>query len=367
MRTLFTPLAAVAALAALTGCGGGGGGSGTGALKVTMHDTAVDTAENVFVTVDAVEIFRSDGAGGEIKETLVSTPAQYDLLTLQDGVEAVLGTGQFPVGDYTSIRLIIGVDSKSDIETLPADELKNYIVIDGVAYALIVPSGAQTGIKFNHVFTLSSDVIKTLTFDFDVRQSVHQRGHQPVFNLRPTLRLVDTVISGTISGTVSTSDDSAIPAGTVVSAQQAGVEVASATVDVASGAYLIGPLLAGSYDLVAIAPGYGIQTELGVVVVAQTDSAGHDFVLTPSAVGDVNGTVAVTTTLPENVVVSLMSGGFLVAQTGIDSATGAYAFTGVAVGDYTVVATDVTIPASTDSGAATVTDGATTTVDLTLP
>lgn len=353
------------ALFVLAACGGGsaGTGDGTGTLTVKMHDTPVDGAENVFVTVARVEVFRTEG-GAEIRETLVDTPAQYDLLELQNGVEAVLGTEELPVGEYHSIRLIVAADSKQDIQTLPPESLNNYIVIDGTAYPLIVPSGAQTGIKMNHRFTLKEDEITTLTFDFDVRKSVHQRGHQGIFNLRPTLRLVDTVVSGTISGNVVTDDASPLPAGTVVSAQQGGAEVASATVDVTSGDYRIGPLVAGTYDLVVIAPGYGFASETGVVVTPQEDSAGHDVTLAASAVGDLDGTVAVTDTVPEDVTVELVWNGFVVATTGIDPVTGAYGFTGVPVGDYTVVAGDGT---STTSGTGTVPDGASVTVDLTLP
>ncbi len=353
----------LALLAACGGGSGGGGGSGTGTLQLRMQDTPVDEAENVFVTVARVEVFRSvDGEG--VRETLVDTPAQYDLLELQNGVTAVLGTGEFPVGDYRSIRLIIAPDSRQDIQTLPADQLNNYIVIAGVAYPLIVPSGAQTGIKFNHHFTLTADAITVLTFDFDVRRSVHQRGHQDIFNLRPTLRLIDTVVSGSIAGTVSTSDASPLPVGTVVSAQQAGIEVASATVDVTTGAYVIGPVLSGTYDLVVISPGFGFASESGVVVTAQQQTAGHDFTLTAAAAGTVDGTVTLTTVLAENVTMQLRWNGFLVASTGIDNVTGAYGFAAVPVGTYDVVATDGT---SSVTGSAVVADGAATTVDLTLP
>jgi hypothetical protein len=353
----------VVALGLLAACGGGGGAPGTGTLQVRMRDTPVDAAERVFVTIARVEVFRSD-ANGQARETLVDTPAQYDLLELQHGVEAVLGTAKFPVGDYSSIRLVIAPDSRHEIDSQPADTLNNYIVIDGVAYPLIVPSGPQTGIKLNHHFTLSADQITVLTFDFDVRRSVHQRGHQGVFNLRPTLRLIDTVVSGTVSGTVTTSDASTLPAGTIVSAQQAGAEVASTAVDTTTGTYLLGPLLAGTYDLVVIAPGYGFVSESGVGVLAQQDSAGHDFVLTPAGVGDVAGTIAFTTTLPDEVTVDLLWSGFVVAATGIDDVTGAYAFVGVPAGSYTVRASDGTADVS---GPATVTTGAATTVDLTLP
>ena len=368
MRTArFRPLALfVLPLALLGGCGGGGGGgsSGMATLQVRMQDTPVDDAEHVYVTVDRVEVFRTEGAT-EIRETLVDVPAQYDLLALQNGLSAVLGTAQFPPGDYASIRLIVAADSRQDIARLPADQLNNHIVIGGTAYPLIVPSGAQTGIKFNHHFTLSADEITVLSFDFDVRRSVHQRGHQDVFNLRPTLRLIDTVVSGSIVGTVTTSDASPLPTGTVVSAQQSGVEVASAMVDGTTGTYTIGPILAGTYDLVVIAPGYDFQSKTGVVVTAQQQTTGHDFTLTAAGgLGDVSGTVTFATIMPENVTVQLRWSGFLVASTGIDTVTGAYGLTGVPAGTYDVVATDGT---ASVTGPATVTDATATTVDLTLP
>lgn len=363
-RSLSARLLALLPLGLLCACGGGGAGSGSGlgTLQVKLQDTPVDEAEHVYVTIDRVEVFR-DEAGTEVRETLTDVPAQHDLLELQNGVAAVLGTAQFPTGTYRSIRLIVAADSRQDIATLPAAELNNYIVIAGTAYPLIVPSGQQTGIKLNHTFTLSADAITVLTFDFDVRRSVHQRGHQGVFNLRPTLRLIDTVVSGTISGTVTTSDTSPLPAGTVVSAQQGGKEAASALVDTATGGYVLGPVLAGAYDLVVIAPGYGFASEAGVSVAAEQDSAGHDFVLTAASTGDIAGTVAVTVTLPEAVTVTLTWNGFAVASTGIDSA-GAYGFAGVPAGDYTVSASDGTAPVS---AAASVTAASTTTVDLTLP
>lgn len=366
-RLRIRPLALfVLPLTLLAACGGGGGGgaSGMGTLQVRMQDTPVDDAEHVYVTVDRVEVFRTEGAT-EIRETVVDVPAQYDLLELQNGLSAVLGTGRFPPGDYASIRLIVAADSRQDVATLPADQLKNHIVIGGTAYPLIVPSGAQTGIKFNHHFTLSADEITVLSFDFDVRRSIHQRGHQDVFNLRPTLRLIDTVVSGSIAGTVTTSDASPLPTGTVVSAQQSGAEVASAVVDGTTGAYVIGPVLAGTYDLVVIAPGFDFQSETGVVVTAQQQTVGHDFTLVAAAgLGDVGGTVSLTTTPPESVTMELRWNGLLVASTGIDTVTGAYGFTGVPAGTFDVVATDGT---ASVTGPATITDATTTTVDLTLP
>jgi hypothetical protein len=382
-RAPWRTLLGLFSLGLLGACGGGGAGGGAdpsaATLRVRMQDTPVDGADQVIVTIDRVEVFRR-GASGEVKETLVSTPAQYDLLELQNGISTLLGSGHFPDGDYSSIRLIVAADSKHDLATLPADQLKNYIVVDGVACPLIVPSGSQSGIKLNHGFTLSPGAVTELTLDFDVRKSVHQRGHRHQFNLCPSIRVIETpggtpgptpgptpgATLGTISGTVSTADASPLPAGTVVSAQQFGSEIASAIVDSATGAYHLASLPDGLYDLVALAPGYGFAYETGVSVIAPQDSSGHDFWLSPASTGGISGQVAFSTTDPSIVVVHVVWNGFLVASTGIDPVTGDYGFTSLPIGDYNVAATDGTLTYS-GSDPTTVTDGGTATADFTLP
>lgn len=227
------------ALALLAACGGGGasglGGSSatTGGLVVRMHDGPIEAADRVYVTIESVEVFRTTD-GVDIHETVAATPGQYDLLELQHGVEAVLGTGQFTPGLYHSIRLVVARDSKRDMKTLPADQLKNYIVIDGTPYPLVVPSGEQTGIKLGKNFTIAAGATTVLTLDFDLRKSVHSCGRNHVYRLKPRIKVVPTQVEGDASGLagmISTTDGTGIPSGTVVSAQQNGVEIASVEPD----------------------------------------------------------------------------------------------------------------------------------------
>jgi hypothetical protein len=75
--------------------------------------------------------------------------------------------------------------------------------------------------------------------------------------------VVPTVVDadGGVAGTVTTTD-SRPPGRDVVSAQQGGVEVASTAVDEVGGYVLALP--DGTYDLVAIAPGYAYASLAGV-------------------------------------------------------------------------------------------------------
>lgn len=415
-------------LSGLAACGGGGAGGGaslptTGNVVVRMHDAPTEGIEHVYVTIERVEVRREvdgaddaedtpdvetadrraggrggdddrdgkggrddgkdgkdDGKGGkdrgdrgrddgdddnDVIETIASVPGQYDLLELQNGVEAVLGGGSFAPGRYHSIRLIIARDSKDDRETLPAELLKNYVVVEGLPYPLVVPSGEQTGIKLGHEFTIEAGVTTVLTLDFDVRRSVHQCGRGHVYRLKPRIRVVPKVVEpdgseapAAIAGTVTTTDFSGLPAGTVVSAQQNGSEVASVAVDELGGYALT--LADGTYDLVAIAPGYDYASITGVVISGGVAAGSLDLAVAPASVGSIYGTVSPA---GENLTVRLLWNGLVVATVGADPVTGEYLLDAVPAGDYTVEASDGT---ATASGAATVDGGAGTLVDLGL-
>src|SRR5262245_23091520 len=102
---------ALAAALSLGACGGGGGALSvpTGGLVVQMHDSPIsstDSVTHVYVTIDSVEVARVED-GEEVHEPIASSPGKYDLLELQHGVEAVIGGGSFPAGDYRWIRLIV--------------------------------------------------------------------------------------------------------------------------------------------------------------------------------------------------------------------------------------------------------------------
>ena len=97
--------------------------------------------------------------------TITTTPAQYDLLALQNGVTALLGSALIPVGDYEQLRLV--VDSARI--TLAA----GFTFSDGTTMKTMnVPSGMEWGIKVNFAGPVHVDPgHTTVTVDFDVSQS----------------------------------------------------------------------------------------------------------------------------------------------------------------------------------------------------
>lgn len=358
---------ALGAALSLAACGGGGAGGGaavptTGSLVVRMHDHPIEAADHVYVTIESVEVIK-DVDGEDVHETVTSVPGQYDLLELQHGVEAVLGGASFAPGDYHSIRLVVASDSRHDRRTLPADLLKNYIVVDGVPYPLEVPSGEQTGIKLGHEFTIEAGMTTVLTLDFDVRKSVTRCGHGHVYRLKPRIKVVPVESTGAtgLSGTITTTDGTGLPAGTVVSAQQNGVEVGSVQPD-GFGSYSLAGLADGTYDLVVIAPGYDYASETGVTVANGGATGSHDFAVAPASTGSIFGVVM---PVSDDVTVRLLWNGFVVATVGADPTTGDYVVDNLPAGDYTIVAIDEST-AATASTDVSVTGGVPTELDFWL-
>src|SRR5262245_35905391 len=206
MTTLATPprCLLVAYLLCLAGCGGGGGSAPgeTGQLKLSITDAPLDDATNVVVQFHAVA-FKREGAPPERIETLTPSPRQLDLMQYQQGRTAVLLDNiELPAGRYEWLRLI--VDNEPNVRD-------SYVVLTtGAECELIIPSGAESGLKLNRGFTLAAGGSVALTIDFDLRQSIHappgRRGTTPsctqAYLMRPTLRVVEDANVGAIAGTV---------------------------------------------------------------------------------------------------------------------------------------------------------------------
>ncbi len=162
----------------------------TGILKITMIDSPANFSQ-VNIVVDSVQahISTSGSTGGWY--TLNNVPATYDLLTLVNGANAVIGQDTLPAGNYSQIRLYIGTGSN--------------IVLNSQTHALTTPSGSQSGIKLNVHATIQAGMTYNLTIDFDANQSIVVTGApiNPKYILKPVIRTAATATTGIISGVVS--------------------------------------------------------------------------------------------------------------------------------------------------------------------
>ena len=202
---LRNSLIALALGTLLSACGGSNGGPGTGMLNLEITDSPVDEADAVVVVFTGVEVKPVDGDVLTFPycDPLVdvSLCKDIDLMLLQDGATTdLLNDEELPAGEYAWIRLKVYTDAAAP------DASYIQITTDSVAgtYRLSIPSGNETGLKLVSGFTIAQGSIKRLVIDFDLRKSVlAPPGINPLYVLKPTLRLIDQQDSATIVGDVN--------------------------------------------------------------------------------------------------------------------------------------------------------------------
>ena len=174
----------------LAGCGDGGSSGGTGgSLNLGVTDAPVDGVTKVVIEFSEVQVHSSTG---DTLDFVLPAPQQIDLLALAGGKHALLLDHQaLAAGQYEWIRLFV-------------NEADSYVMTDtGAQHALHIPSNAQTGLKLNRPFTLAANGVASFIVDFNLHQSLHlPQGNGQPYLLRPTLRIVDAVTTGSINGTV---------------------------------------------------------------------------------------------------------------------------------------------------------------------
>ena len=182
-----------AAALAIAGCGGGGNVSSSSMMRLSVADAPVDGAEKVVVVFTGVELIPNSGNPVTINFAM---PRTIDLLNDSGTASAVLFNQPIPAGSYGQIRLLVTADG---------DAGNSYIVMsDGSMHGLMVPSGAQTGLKLVSGFDVPSSGVVDYTIDFDLRQAIVCPGGQsPACTLKPVERLVDNTSVGNIQGQVS--------------------------------------------------------------------------------------------------------------------------------------------------------------------
>lgn len=199
-------LIAIALGTLLSACGGSNGGPGTGTLNLEITDSPVDEADKVVVVFTGVEIKPVDGdvitiVYCDLAVDDVSLCKDIDLMLLQGGATTdLLNDEVLPAGEYAWIRLKVYTDATA----LDASYIQ--ITTDNLTgtYNLSIPSGNETGLKLVSGFTIAQGSVKRLVIDFDLRKSVlAPPGINPLYVLKPTLRIVDQQDSATIVGDVN--------------------------------------------------------------------------------------------------------------------------------------------------------------------
>jgi hypothetical protein len=227
IRKLETLATSLALAVSITACGDGVSPSGTAHVTVLLTDAPIDYIGAAMVDIGAVVLVPADD-GEHVVLSEDGTDGPVNLLTLRDAVTEVLADIEIEAGTYSQLRLIV--------------EAASVTLADGYEFNtggnemdLVVPSGAQTGIKLN-LGAAEGDgdggvvVVGDLVFvvDFDVSRSFVLLGNPETpagingVHFKPTLRVVVEDEAGSISGTVSTELADTDVDGLTVTARQDG-------------------------------------------------------------------------------------------------------------------------------------------------
>jgi len=240
----------------------------TGTLTLRLADAPGEEVESAMIWVSGVSIVGEDGGAHVIS----ADTASYDLLALQGGVTAALGSAEIPVGTYSQLRMI--VDSARVTLKAPVT------FSSGSSSSLMkVPSGSTSGLKvnLNNVRVAPGETV--LLVDFDVSRSfVFQGppGGPKSASFKPVIHATVMDVAGSISGTVLP-----VEARAGLYAIQGLDTIATAAADTLTGAYVIRYLAPGTYAVLARAVGYQDGVVDSVVVGPAQAVAGVDLTLVP--------------------------------------------------------------------------------------
>lgn len=272
MRQLRWCVAGAAVALALAGCGSNQDTSAYGYVTVRLTDAPPGSVpvQSATVWISRVELVGGDSMSSP-HFVVSDTPAVYDLLNLQGGVSALLGSDSIPVGSYEQLRLI--VDS-GEVTIGPGVTFSD----GSTTKSFKVPSGMQTGIKVNFGGPVQVHPgEQVLVVDFDVSRSFVFTGPSG----GPFKALFKPVLHGTVSNVAGSIAGTSSP--DTLHAQLFAIlgtdTVATALADTMTGAYKFWFLAPGTYTVSDTAPGYKNATQTVTVGPGQ-DVTGVDFTLT---------------------------------------------------------------------------------------
>jgi hypothetical protein len=178
----------------MVACGGDESSDSQATGKVSVGVTDAPATEFSTVTISFTGLTLKPVDGKKITFSF-DQPKSWDLLTLHGGLSQPLITEEeVPAGKYSELRLL--VNTEASFLTLQAQP--------DIRKTLAVPSGEQSGLKLKGDFIVAADNTTDLTVDFDVRKSIVNPQGQSLadYLLRPSLRLVNNLEVGSISGEV---------------------------------------------------------------------------------------------------------------------------------------------------------------------
>ena len=203
----------------------------TSRLTVTLTDSPGDYDE-VNVDIQSVQVHTSsssDTVNGWITLSN-SNVGVVNLLNYTNGEELTLSDADFPVGNISQLRLVLGTN--------------NTIKMNGTSFDLTTPSAQQSGLKLQVNANLKAGITYKFTLDFDASKSVVKTGNSK-YILKPVIKVITNAESGAISGNVLPAEENV-----AVLVMSGSDTVSSSFAPAGINEYLVSGVPTGTYDLV---------------------------------------------------------------------------------------------------------------------
>lgn len=145
-----------------------GPADGPGQFTVLLTDAPFpfELVAEANVTIGRVDVVGEEGA-----QTLAEGEQTFNLLELQNGVTAALGSVEMPEGPVHQIRLIV---TDASVVLVDEDETDD---VPGQTFDLFIPSGAQNGLKIQLDADVNGGMETIATLDFDLEDSFIVQGN----------------------------------------------------------------------------------------------------------------------------------------------------------------------------------------------
>jgi Domain of unknown function (DUF4382) len=291
-------LFALSIFVSLVSCSGGGSGT-MGTANILLTDSPACGYQNVFVTVDHVEI-STDGNSWTIVPVSSGVQQPIDLLNLTNGTLQSLGEAPLVAGTYNQLRLVLKANGSSAPWANSLVLTSNPSIIP-----LSTPSSQQSGYKIKGPFTVQAGTLADLVIDFNACKSIVVAGQSGKYLLKPVVAATAMVVSGSITGTT-------VPSSQVYAEQQSStgpIIVIGSVADSITGAFTLSPILesssGGTVDVVVVSPtsgvppvpGYATDIVQGVPVTAGGVTPLGTITPATSMINAASGTVTVAGSL----------------------------------------------------------------------
>ena len=247
--------------------------AGPNEVTVLLTDAPVSEATALVVDFGRVELV-ADGDGSNGVVTVADSAGSIDVLALTNGLVETLGVADLPDGTYHQVRLIVAGAT---------------LAFGDEEHAVVVPSGAQTGLKIGiePPLVVAGGVSRAVLIDFDVHRAIVETppGSGNYLLVPTALRAFSEAggIAGMVVAAATDADPALALAGVQVDVLAAGdTDVLSTTYTEDDGTFAFIALLERTYDLAFTSAGYDTVVVTGVPVVASRSYALGDVEMTPT-------------------------------------------------------------------------------------